>query len=252
LKTKPTYDRGRYFKRLIRLDWDVIAGIIAALTALILHFLHIIEIGLLLAITVVLLAILLIRDLRRELHAEHIITSSERTEATVKDILSALKPSDVTLIGPSGLLFESKQFAHRGQGEVTWFNVCLLMFRPQATFDALLRPFIENPLITSIQFISDQSVKELWQSEVISKAMACPGCEKIKEPIWCSLEENVSFIFLETTPDGRGEALLSFWGEPFMSKSAGRDIPRYIFHVKEHSELITRLRELERAYRIHT
>lgn len=249
---KPTYDRGRFFKRLIRLDWDVIAGIIAALAALILHFLHIIEVGLLLAIILVLLAILLFRDLRRELHTEHIITSSERTEATVKDILSALKPSDITLIGPSELRFESKQFAQRGQGEVTWFNVCLLMFHPQATFDALLRPFIENPLITSIQFISDQSGKELWQSEVMSKATACPGCQKIKEPIWCPLEENISFIFLETTPEGRGEALLSFWGEPFMAKSAGRNIPRYIFHVKEHSELITRLRELERGYRIRT
>ena len=34
-----------------------------------------------------------------------------------------------------------------------WFNVCLLMFIPQSLFDTLLRPVIENPNVTSIQFI---------------------------------------------------------------------------------------------------
>ena len=252
MKKKPSYNAGSYLKRIIRLDWDVIAGIIAALVALILHFLHIVEIGVLLAIALVLLALLLIRDFRREYHAEQVIASSERTEAAVQDIKSALKPPDIILIGPSELLSASKQFAQRGQGEVIWFNVCLYMFHTQPTFDALLRPFIENPSITSIQFISDNSEKKLWESEVKAKAMVCPGCEKIKEPIWRDLKETVSFIFIETESGGRGEALLSFWGEPFMSKSAGRDIPRYVFHVQEHSELLIRLKELERNYRIQS
>lgn len=250
MNTKSSHNAGRSLKRIIRLDWDAIAGVIAALVALILHFLHIVEVGLLLAIILVLMALLLIRDFRREHQVERVIASSERTEAVLKHIQSALKLPDTILIGPSELRFASKQFAQRGQGEVIWFNVCLLMLRPQAIFDALLLPFIENPQITSIQFISYRSGKELWQSEVMPKARICPGCEKIKEPIWHSLEENVSFIFIETTPEGKGEALLSFWGEPFMSKSAGVDIPRYIFHVQEQSELIIRLRELERSYRM--
>ena len=252
MKKKSSYNAGSYFKRIIRLDWDAIAGVIAALAALILHFLHIVEIGVLLAIALVLLALLLIRDFRREHHAERVIASSERTEAVVQDIKSALKPPDVILIGPSGLRSASKQFTQRGQGEITWFNVCLYMFHSQSTFDALLRPFIESPLITSIQFISDHSERELWESEVKTKAMVCPGCEKIKEPIWRDLKETVSFIFMETSSSGKGEALLSFWGEPFMSRSAGRDIPRYIFHVQEHSELLIRLKELERNYRIQS
>ncbi len=37
-----------------------------------------------------------------------------------------------------------------------------------------------------------------------------------------------------------------------MSKSAGRDIPRYVFHVQEQSELLIRLKELERNYRIQS
>jgi len=44
-------------------------------------------------------------------------------------------------------------------------------------------------------------------------------------------------------------AHLSFWGEPFMARTAGVDVPRYIFHVQAHSELIGRLVELERRYR---
>jgi len=251
LKKKAPSGGGSFWERLIRLEWDAIAGVIAALVALVLHFLHIVEVGLLLAIILVLMALLLIRDLRREQHTERVLASAERTESTLRDIKSALKPPDAILIGPSGLRSAGKQFAQRGQGEIVWFNVCLFMLCSQSVFDALLRPFIENPLITSIQFISSKSEQKLWETEVMAKAKVCPGCEKLKEPVWSDLKETVSFIFIETTPEGRGEALLSFWGEPFMSRSAGRDVPRYIFHVLEHSELIIRLRELERDYRIH-
>lgn len=65
----------------------------------------------------------------------------------------------------------------------------------------------------------------------------------------CELKETVSFILTETEPDGVMEAHVSFWGEPFMSRVTGREIPRYIFHVQGHSELIGRLVELERHYR---
>jgi hypothetical protein len=51
-------------KRLLRVEWDAIAGIVAALVALIMHFLHILELNVLLMIFVVLMALLFIRDLR--------------------------------------------------------------------------------------------------------------------------------------------------------------------------------------------
>lgn len=251
MKKKAPSGGGSFWKRLIGLEWDAIAGVIAALVALVLHLLHIVEIDLLIAILLVLMALLLIRDLRREQHAERVLASAERTESTLRDIKSALQPPDVILVGPAGLRSAGKQFAQRGQGEVVWFNVCLFMLRSPSVFNALLRPFIENPQITSIQFISNKSEQKLWEAEVMAKAKVCPGCEKLKEPVWSDLKETVSFIFIETTPEGRGEALLSFWGEPFMSRSTGQDVPRYIFHVLEHSELIIRLRELERDYRIH-
>jgi len=77
------------------------------------------------------------------------------------------------------------------------------------------------------------------------KVAECVGAEKVAEPIWCSLPETMSFILAETA-EGETEAHLSFWGEPFMAHATGRDVPRYIFHVQSHSELIGRLVDLER------
>jgi hypothetical protein len=67
---------------------------------------------------------------------------------------------------------------------------------------------------------------------------------------WTELRESTSFILSEIEPEGRLEAHVSFWGEPFMSHSTGGDIPRYIFHIQAHSELIRRLGELARSYRL--
>lgn len=236
--------------RLLRFDWDVIAGVLAAVIAIVLHLLHVVEAEVLQTITVVLLAVLLFRDLRRESQVDRVAKMSEKTEATVSSIRSSLAPPDVLLIGPRRLRAESERFARSVRGEMIWFNVCLLMFRPQELFDAMLRPAIENPLVTSIQFIVNPSEAERWASEVKPKIAACSGTDKVREPIWCPIDEAVSFILAETAADGRTEALLSFWGEPFMARSAAADVPRYVFRVQGHSELVSRLSEMERGFRM--
>ncbi|MFI5398775.1 MAG: hypothetical protein ACHQ9S_24875 [Candidatus Binatia bacterium] len=241
--------KSRTLRRLRTLDWEAMAGVTAAVVALVLHFLHVVEQPVLLAITLVILALILIRDLRREGREEHALEVAERTQAAVLKLQSALTFPDTILIGPSRLRAESEQFARRACGDMTWFNVCLLMFVPQSLFDALLRPAVENPRVTGIQFILDASEKEMWVTQVAPKLVACLGGEKVREPRWCELKESVSFILAEIEPEGVMEAHLSFWGEPFMSRSTGRQIPRYIFHVQGHSELIGRLVELERHYR---
>jgi hypothetical protein len=236
-------------KHYLGVDWDAIAGILAAVTALVLHFLHIAEAEALLALTLVLLALLLVRDLRRERQQELIAERVERTEAAANKVQAALRLPDAVLVGPPQLRSASTLFARRATGEMRWFNVCLLMFKPQPLFDALLRPAIENPGVTSIQFTLDEGEKQNWNEVVLPKIKTCMGHEKVQEPIWCTLRESVSFILAQTGPDEGMEVLLSFWGEPFMARSTGRDVPRYLFHVQSHSELVTRLGELERSYR---
>lgn len=241
---------GFQMKRLLEFNWEAIAGVLAALAALILELLHIVDQGVLLSIVLVLVALLLVRDLRRESHEENTRASVARTEATLKDIQSFLKPPEAVLVGPTDLISTSEQFFGRVRGEVVWFNVCLLMFRPQQTFDVLLRPVIENPRVSSVRFISSPSEKKLWQTELLPKVITCSGSHKVEEPQWLEMEGTISFILAKTSPDDKEEALVSFWGEPFMSMIPGKQIPRYVFHIQSHSSLLARLREIERSYRL--
>lgn len=237
-------------KRLLRLDWDAAAGILAAVLAIVMHFLHIVEEGVLLMIAVVLIALLFIRGLRREHRFDEMAAMVARVELSVDDLVANRERPDVVLCGPKELRAASEAFAVRARGEMIWFHVCLSMFKPQPLFDTLLRPAIENPAVESVQFILDPRQRRLWDTEVAPKLTACRGAAKVRPPVWTTIEENLSLILSDTGSNGTTEALLSFWGEPFMARTAGRDIPRYIFHVQSHSELVGRLLDLVRGYRV--
>jgi len=237
-------------RRFVSYDWDAVAGIIAAVIAIVMHFLHWIDEGVLMAIAVVLIALLFLRDLRSERSAEEAHAATFENLTILRSIQSSIAPTDVELIGPGKIRSASERFAAHARGEMIWFHVCLSMFKPQSLFDALLRPAIENPHVTSIHFILDEGQKALWDTEVSPKINRCRGKDKVHAPCWTKIRESVSVISITEASTGRTEGLLSFWGEPFMAHSTDRQIPRYIFHVHEHSELITRLVELIRAYRI--
>ena len=233
-----------------RYDWDAVAGIVAAVAALLLHLFHVVQIDILLTITLVLVALLLLRQLRHEEREERVETIAARTEQMIITLRDALKTPDVVLVGPRHLRPASEAFARHARGDMVWFNVCLMMFRPQELFDCLLRPAVENPLVGQITFVLDESERANWRDHVAPKLAACRGRDKVLEPRWCNLKESVSFILADRESDGQVEAQLSFWGEPFMARTTGRDVPRYIFHVQAHSELIPQLVELERRYRM--
>jgi len=236
-------------RRIRGLDFEAVAGLIAAVAALVLHLLHVADEGTLLAIMLVILALILLRDLRREDREDRETHAIEAAMTAIGDIRAAVVPPDTILIGPTALRDESARFSQRARGEMVWFNVCLSMFEPQALFDALLRPAVENPRVTSIRFVLDEGERVRWETVVLPKVEACEGASTVVEPVWTTLEESVSCILADTEAGGV-EALISFWGEPFMARSPGRDVPRYVFHVQRDSELIGRLRELERSYRL--
>ena len=235
---------------LRRYDWDAMAGITAAAAALILHLLHVIQPDVLLTLTLVLVALLLLRQLRHEEREERVEDMAGRTEQMIVKLHDVLKAPDVVLVGPRHLRTASEAFARQARGDMMWFNVCLMMFRPQELFDCLLRPAVENPQVTRIEFVLDEGERANWRDHVAPKLAACRGREKVVEPRWCTLHESVSFVLADREADGQAEAQLSFWGEPFMARTTGRDVPRYIFHVQAHSELVPRLVELARTYRL--
>lgn len=234
-------------KKLLSYEWDAIAGLLAAITAIILHMLHIVDEHVIMPIVLALMALLFINFMRHTRHNELMAEHVEHTEHSVRRIQASLKSPDITLVGPRQLRTASEEFARQMRGDTVWFNVCLSMYMPVPLFDALLRPAVENPLITSIQFVLDESQKELWDSVIQPRIASCFGHTKVREPRWCNLSKNISFILADNQQSGGVEALLSFWGEPFMAQSTGKDVPRYIFHVHKHSELLPHLMELERG-----
>jgi hypothetical protein len=182
----------------------------------VLHLLHVVDVEVLFTIVLVLLALLLFRDLRRESHDEHLGEAVNQIKCDVKSIELSLEAPAAVLVGPRYLRSESRRFVETARGEMVWFNVCFLMFKRQEVFDLLLKPAIENPLVRSIQFISDESEKELWEQSMLPKIRECDGSAKVLAPRWRTLPQTVSFILAETERKGQTEALLSFWGEPFI------------------------------------
>lgn len=233
-------------KSIFRVEWDAIAGIVAAAIAIILHLLHVVDQYVILPIVLALLGLLFINFMRHTSANEATAEQVDRTAQTVDRIQSALKTPDAILIGPRQLRTANEQFIRHMSGDTIWFNVCLSMYAPQSLFDALLRPAVDNPLVSSIQFVLDESQKDLWERAVLPKLAECAGQAKVRPPRWCHLQKTTSFILADSRVSGGTEALLSFWGEPFMTQSTERNVPRFIFHVQRDSELLPHLVELER------
>lgn len=236
-------------KQFLSYEWDAIAGVLTAVVAIIFHQLHIVDEELLLPILLALMALLFINFMRHTRNNEITADQVELTGQAVNRIQSALKQPDVILIGPRQLRSANEQFVQNMSGDTIWFNVCLSMYKPQPLFDALLLPAIENSMVKSIQFVLDESQRSLWLTEVYPKIAACNCNAKVKEPRWSKLNKTISFILADNKHSGDTEALLSFWGEPFMAQSTERDIPRFIFHVQKNCELLPHLIELERGGR---
>lgn len=238
-------------KNAQRFEWEAIAGLIAAVVAIVLHFLHVTDVNVLRVITLVLVALLFLRDLRSEERWSAIESGTKLSVRLLEEIKETTHPVEIDLIGPTRLRHATTQFAERAQGEVVWFNACPQMFENKELCRALLAPFLNNPRITSLHFVLDISQREHWQAKVASTLEAYMARGVVGPPTWSHLDSGVSFVIAETDQvDGKAEALVSFWGEPFMAVHHDRKIPGYIVHVRSNSELIGRFREVERACRL--
>lgn len=234
------------FKKFLSFEWDALAGIIAAVTAIVLHFLHVVDEHVILPIILALIALLFINFMRHTRKNDLTAEQVEHAADIVSRIQSGLKLPEVILVGPRHLRSANEHFVRHMSGDTIWYNLCLSMYKPQPLFDALLRPAIENPMVNSIQFVLDENQRGLWQQAILPMIASCEGHGKVREPRWCSLHKTTSFILGDNQLSGGAEALLSFWGEPFMAQTTDHDVPRFIFHVQKNSELLPHLIELER------
>lgn len=232
-------------RHFLSFEWDAIAGILAAVAAIALHMLHIVDEQVIFSIVLALMGLLFINFMRHTRNNEITAEQVEKTAHIINKIQATLEPG-VLLIGPRRIRSVNEQFLRNMSGETIWFNLCLSMYRTQPLFDALLKPAVDNPKVHSILFVLDESQEELWNLDILPKIKSCSGHKKVREPKWRKLSKTVSCIIGDSQLSNGSEALLSFWGEPFMAQTTEHEVPRYIFHVQKNCELLPHLEELAR------
>lgn len=228
---------------------DVTAILVASIGAIVLHHLHILPESHVISLILFLLAI----------HALQEVTRGEEIRGDIKLISQnvAVPDPEIEIIKPADLLLYTEKFALKNLGEDWWFNPCANMFRSDEIFNKLLRPSIENSRTSKILFLMRPEMRETWEREVQPKIERCKGKEKVKPPIWVDIKEGIAFRIIDigTGKEAR-EALLTFWGEPFMMEFVEQEerahMPRYVIHAKNHSELIPRLEEIFTRHRLKT
>jgi len=234
------------FHRLLRIDWDVIAGIIAAVAAMLLSFMGVVSETVVRGIMLLLLALLLIRDLRSEGRFHRMSELIDVMRRHVSAFQESVRGPDVKLVGPKRLRAEFVQFSESLYGEVIWFNFCCRMFRRQEIFDAVLRPLIDNPHVPTVRILCQPEERTFWEADVVPKLKACDGRVKILGPYWGPMPGGVSFVLGDVGGDGQNEALLAILAEPFSAPNIGPSVPRYVLRLLSHCDLMVRVEELAR------
>lgn len=233
------------FRTLLRIDWDVIAGIIAALMAMLLSFMGLVSETVGRGIILLLCALLLTRDLRGEAREHRMFDKLDVIKRHVA-MLTAARQADIALIGPKRMRPELTEFASALYGEVRWFNACCRMFRRQEVFDATLRPFLSNPNVTAIHLLCRPEERASWLADLLPKLRKCDHGDKVREPLWGPIRCNVSFVLGDVDGDGRNEAMVSIVDEPFSTSSNGPAVPRFLLRVFSHCDLLAPIEELAR------
>jgi hypothetical protein len=189
--------------RLLRVDWHVVAGAIAALVAMVLHVLGVASEEATRGVMLLLLALLLLRDLKQEGVARELAGAVHAVGRDVAALGDAIGPQDVVVIGPKRLRPEFVRFARTRRGEVIWYHVCGRMFRRQDFFDATVGQLLDNEAVAAVQFLVDERDRDHWQAHVQPKLESHSAAAKVRPPLWGNLAGGVSFIV------GEGEG-----GEP--------------------------------------
>lgn len=230
---------------LLRVDWDVVAGIIAAVIAMLLSFMGLVSETVVRGIILLLCALLLIRDLRGEAREHRMFDKLDIIKRHIANVAAA-KQADVHLVGPKRMRQEFADFAATVYGEVRWFNACCRMFRRQEVFDATLRPFLENPHVTAIHLLCRPTERQAWLADLLPKLQKCDHGDKVRPPLWGDIRTDVSFVLGDVDGDGRDEAVLSIAEEPFSTSAQGPAVPRFLVRVFSHCELLPPLEDMAR------
>ncbi len=239
------------YLKLLKENFDIIAVIIASFLALVLHAADLLPEAYILPLILFLLSLHVLHEMRTGVEHDEEVTFI-RTK--IGEIEKNIKAGDVVLITPDELTQHTKEMALKNRGEIWWFNICIGMFLSDVVFENVFKPAIENKNTTKIIPVLRAAETELWGEKVMPKINKCDGGEKVAEPIWVEIKENIAFIVIDVGEGGLKEADISVWGEPFMAEykigesDVTKSVPRYLIHVQSGSELIYRLKDIFNKY----
>ena len=107
-------------RSLLRVDWDVIAGIAAAIIAMLLSFMGLVSEAVARGIILLLCALLLVRDLRRESREHRMFDKLDLLKRNLIGLSSTVRETDVSLVGPKRMRADVLDFTTALYGEVRW------------------------------------------------------------------------------------------------------------------------------------
>jgi hypothetical protein len=239
---------GEKVKILSSGEWDLLAVVAASILGIILHILDVIPESYVISLILLLLCLHALHEIS---HAMKYDQAHERF-MTMDQRLTELQP-DVELIAKDHFL-KAEELALHNRGEMWWFNTPMTVLKSQEAFDRLVKPAMENPKTTNIEFVLDRGLEEFFMEEVQPKIEVTKGKEKVRPPVFTDIKESLGFRMIDTDEkEERKEAHLTFLDEPFtIAKGEEKKVyyPRFIFHVKADSELIPKLKELYLRYRL--
>ena len=235
-------------KKLFKTNWEAIAGIVAAVSVLVLKFLGLVHEETMLTLAIVLLAVLFLRELRKETVFDQFADDLAEIQASVKQLAVNQAEQGSALITPAAMKDAMSAFSRRAKGCCVFKHVSPFMFKRDANFDAFLKPMLEHDAVSEVIFIIEENQKEEFERFVRTKTDKNEGGGKVAAPI------------LADNPDGNGviahncgltedfEALITFFSEPFMVKHGGNWVPRFAMHVLPRSEVAKMVSDNVRKY----
>ena len=228
-------------KRMPRIGWSAVAGVLAAVTAIVLHLLHVIETEVLSVITLVLLTAMFLQSLRSAPGRRRIAArvGSRRTPAgPARPEREAAGHRGHRTAGPAA--GECRLLAGR-QGKHGVVQPVPVDVRASTARRRAAAPGYQEPVVTAVIFVRTRD--SVRSGNALSGPRCRPATRRARSPtpFGQDCQRTPGSFLADTLASGATECLLSFWGEPFMVRSMGHGVPRYVFLLTGHSELNQRL-----------
>jgi hypothetical protein len=235
-------------KKLLKTDWEIVAGLLAAVGVIVLKFLHIVDEETMLTLAIVLLAGLFLRELRRELVFDKFAENLNEIEASVKQLTVHYADQGSTLVTPSAMNDSMCAFSQRAKGVCVFKHVSPFMFNKVSHFNGFLKPMLEHDAVSEVIFIINDDEKDDYNRYVKAKIDTCDGATKVAEVITAENTDGNGIIAFNCGLSEGFEALITFFSEPFMVKYNENWVPKFAMHVLPDSEVAKIISDNIRKY----